>query len=70
MLSCHQATRLLSDSQERSLRLSERMTMRMHLLMCDGCRNFERQMGVIRLAMRKMASDDDSPQAGPGDHRP
>jgi|APFre7841882630_1041343.scaffolds.fasta_scaffold225675_1 hypothetical protein len=55
MLSCDQATRLMSESQERPLRASERAWLRVHLLICDGCRRFQRQVGVLRNAMRAFA---------------
>ena len=58
MLNCHEATRLLSESQERPLRVNERVGMRMHLMMCSGCRNFERHMAVMRKAMREFAHSD------------
>lgn len=61
MLSCNEVTRLLSDSQERTLHLNERVMMRMHLMMCSGCRNFERQMTVIRNAMRTLARQERGP---------
>jgi predicted anti-sigma-YlaC factor YlaD len=67
MLSCNEVTRLLSDSQERTLRLHERMTMRMHLMMCSGCRNFGRQMAVIRSAMRTLVRQDRGPDPAEGD---
>ncbi len=55
MFSCKEVTRLLSDSQERTLHLNERVMMRMHMMMCAGCRKFERQLTVIRNAMRTLA---------------
>jgi predicted anti-sigma-YlaC factor YlaD len=61
MLSCNEVTRLLSDSQERTLHLNERMMMRMHLMMCSGCRNFGRQMTVMRDAMRALARQERGP---------
>ena len=58
MLSCREVTRLISDAQEGPLRLQDRMSMRMHLLMCSACRNFEEQMATIRAAMRNLAKSD------------
>jgi len=48
MMNCQQATRLLSDAQERKLSLKERTVLKMHVMMCSGCRNFGEQMGVLR----------------------
>lgn len=55
MLNCHEVTRLLSESQERSLSVTERMRLKVHTMMCSGCRNFEIQMGTLRAAMRRFA---------------
>jgi len=53
MLNCKEVTRLLSESQERRLSVYERMQLRMHLAMCRGCSNFEKQMNFIREACRR-----------------
>ena len=55
MLNCHNATRLMSESQERPLSFMEQMSLRMHLSMCSGCRNFKDQMGALRLMARRFA---------------
>ncbi|MEO8859481.1 MAG: hypothetical protein ABI343_21050 [Burkholderiaceae bacterium] len=41
---------------ERKLLLQERMSLRMHLMMCSGCTNFRRQMNTMRSAMQHYAS--------------
>ena len=48
MLNCHDATRLMSESQERRLSIFERLSLKFHLMMCSGCSNFKEQMGSIR----------------------
>ena len=55
MLNCHDATRLMSESQERPLTLAERMTLKLHVSMCSGCRNFKDQMGTLRQMARSFA---------------
>ena len=52
MMNCEQATRLLSESQERKLGASERTVLRVHTWMCAGCRNFGGQLGFMRQAMK------------------
>lgn len=52
MLNCKQNTELLSQSFDRPITFRERMAIRMHLLMCRGCRNFEKQLAFIRKAAR------------------
>lgn len=54
MLDCKHNTELLSQSYDRPITLRERIAMRMHLLMCRGCRNFEKQLAFIRKATREL----------------
>lgn len=54
MLNCKQNTELLSQSLDRQITLREKMAMRMHLMMCSGCRNFEKQLAFIRKATREL----------------
>lgn len=55
MLNCNNATRLMSESQERSLSITEQVSLKLHMMICSGCRNFNDQMGVIRLMTRSYA---------------
>jgi predicted anti-sigma-YlaC factor YlaD len=52
MLSCRDATRLMSDAQDRKLGLAERVQLELHLAMCKGCRNFNEHMAFLRKACR------------------
>ncbi len=67
MLSCHKATQLMSESQERPLGTGEKLSLALHTMMCKGCRNFERQLPVIRSLARTYVarSDDDKTDTGP-----
>lgn len=56
MLSCQQATELMSQEQDRQLSLAERFGLRLHVLMCAGCNNYRRQMDVLRAACRRFGS--------------
>jgi hypothetical protein len=55
MLNCKEATRLVSQGLDRRLGLAERAALRLHLLVCDGCANFSRQMAFLRKAMARLA---------------
>ncbi len=55
MMSCQQATRLISESQDRPLSLSEKMALKVHVMMCAGCKNFSLQLPFISQAMRAFA---------------
>ncbi len=48
MLSCKEATRLMSQSLERPLTLGERVGLRVHMMICVGCRRAERQFKFLR----------------------
>lgn len=52
MLNCHKATRLMSETQERSLTTGEKMSLRFHTMMCAGCRNFGRQVHFLSRAAK------------------
>ena len=55
-LVCKDATRLISQLQERTPTGLERVRLRWHLAACDACSRFERQMAFLREAMRKYRS--------------
>jgi len=52
MLTCKDASRLISERQDRPLGFRERLSLRMHLWMCVSCRRFERQLALMRQALR------------------
>ncbi|ACT51038.1 MULTISPECIES: zf-HC2 domain-containing protein [Methylovorus] len=54
MLSCKQASRLLSQSLDRRLTWRERTALRLHLTICDVCRRFGRQLLLLREAAKRM----------------
>lgn len=56
MLTCKDASRLISESQERPLGFRERWGLRLHLWMCDACRSFKRQMASMRKALRELGA--------------
>ena len=75
MLNCEQATRMMSESQERDLGMSERTVLRMHKWICSGCRNFGGQLGFLREAMKGFAAHEggpwpDAPPDDLGDDQP
>lgn len=59
MLSCKGASRLLSETRERRLGFWERLGLRLHLMMCDGCTNFRKQLDFISLVMRRYRDRDE-----------
>ncbi len=55
MLNCHDATKLMSEAQERPLSLTEKVPLKLHTMMCAGCRNFGEQMNSLRVMTRAYA---------------
>jgi len=51
MLSCKHTSRLISEAQERKLNLTERISLRLHVWMCNSCRRFEKQIVFMRKIM-------------------
>ncbi len=67
MMSCEQATRLASERQERSLTLRENTELKMHLMICSGCREFSRQIDALRSLIRRQS---DAEQDTDSDDKP
>ena len=53
MLSCKEASRLLSQRQDRPLTLGERVKLRLHLAACTACTRFSRQLAFMREALAR-----------------
>ena len=56
---CKEVHRLVSEGLDRDLSIIERLRMRMHLVVCDACTNFNGQMALIRRAMRQLTIQDE-----------
>jgi hypothetical protein len=50
-LSCREAARLVLAAEDRRLNLSERLRLRVHMAICQGCPNFQQQVDFMRSAM-------------------
>ena len=61
MLSCKDVTRLISESMDRSLPLRKRIGVRFHLLICQFCARYERQLALIRETVRHLLAAEDAP---------
>ena len=55
MLTCKQASQLVSQSLDRPLSWSERIRLRFHLCICDACNHFNRQLRLLSHAVKRMA---------------
>jgi hypothetical protein len=50
MLSCKETAVLVSKACDQRLSWGDRLAVRLHLFICDGCRQFVRQLRFLRAA--------------------
>ena len=60
LLSCKETARLLSQGEDRKLAFGERVALRVHLAICDGCRNVSAQFRFLRVAVNELSRDADA----------
>ncbi len=53
MPSCEEVTRLKSDSMDSGLPLRQSLAIKFHMLFCQWCRKYGKQLDMIRDATRK-----------------
>jgi hypothetical protein len=53
MPTCKEAATLLIANEDRLISLSDRAKIRLHMMACKTCPNFERQLLTMRNAMRQ-----------------
>ncbi len=53
MLSCREATTLISSGMDRPLPVWKRISLRVHVLICTWCERYGRQLLFIRNAVRR-----------------
>lgn len=58
-LPCRDVTRLASESMDRTVPLSTRIQLQLHYWICQACREYRRQLLVLRQAMTRSASETD-----------
>ena len=59
-------SRLASESLDRDLGRMKWVALRSHLLYCAACRRFQRQIKLLRCAMRQLARDVEAEDTSPG----
>jgi len=58
-LSCKEASRLMSQAEDRSLSPPERTALKAHLALCKACRAASEQMQQLRRALGRLWHDGD-----------
>lgn len=59
MITCEEASRLISESMDHNSPFLERLNLKMHLLMCKICPTYMRQLHLLRQILRNWASNVD-----------
>jgi hypothetical protein len=57
MLTCKEVSKLVSESLEQGVPWRKRIGMQIHLMMCEYCSRFKRQMLFLRRLSRLMPED-------------
>jgi hypothetical protein len=66
LLTCQEVLPILSESLERRLTLRERITLRLHFIICVYCIRYLKQLRFMRAALRAQsatAAEDETPPA-------
>lgn len=58
MMTCAEAARLMSNRLNHPLGIRARLALRLHLMLCVGCRRYARQLMFIREWLRSGANRD------------
>jgi predicted anti-sigma-YlaC factor YlaD len=56
-LDCKAVSRFLSEGHDRTMPPKERARLRLHLVICDACRNVDAQFSFLRDAMKTLGKD-------------
>jgi hypothetical protein len=51
-VTCKQATALLLAQEDRSIAMSEKVALRLHIYACKVCPNFEQQLLIMRNSLK------------------
>ena len=63
---CREVAALLLAREDGAIQIADRVAMELHLLACEACPDFQRQLLTMRLAMkhwRNYANEDSDPGA-------
>ncbi|MGH6609991.1 MAG: zf-HC2 domain-containing protein [Burkholderiaceae bacterium] len=52
---CSRAHRLLSEQMDHAISSGDNLRLRLHLMVCDMCSRFERQINLMRAAVKRMS---------------
>ena len=67
MLSCKEATRLVSEGLDRQLPFWRRLGLRLHVVMCRGCSRYTRQIKALNQLISDHYAGDPPAEEGHAD---
>lgn len=56
-MTCKQAAALLVAREDRDIDFGDKVGLRLHLLACKACPNFEKQLSIMRNSMKQWRDD-------------
>ncbi|HXX85542.1 MAG TPA: zf-HC2 domain-containing protein [Casimicrobiaceae bacterium] len=59
LISCKEASRLLSQMQDGGVPLGRQLAVRLHLLFCDACTRFAAQLRLLRAVMQRYSRQEE-----------
>lgn len=65
MMSCRQASELVSQGLDRKLGAGQRFALGLHLGICRSCARFNRQLELLRRALQRLPDEDTRARVGP-----
>jgi hypothetical protein len=65
MLNCREVTHLVLEAEDRRLSWRERLGMRLHMMICEACPRFVRQVSFMRSAVGRWKSYADGDKDAP-----
>jgi predicted anti-sigma-YlaC factor YlaD len=68
-LTCKDVARILSDGLDAEMAPTERARLRVHMVICEACRNVEQQFDLLRRLVRRSGPADGDDDAPPPDGR-
>lgn len=68
MLTCQQATQLLSEKLDRKLKVNEITALNFHIMICTSCRRFGNQIKILSQTS-KLYTQQNTPQEKGSEHK-
>jgi predicted anti-sigma-YlaC factor YlaD len=62
-LTCKEVSRILSDGLDAEMAPAERARLRLHMVVCEACRNVEQQFELLRRLMKRQGPEGPDDQA-------